>query len=410
MPSVGMETREVIVLANEVLKVSLLGPVSLSVPGSSIDDNRDRSRKVWLLLSYLIYNRRRPIPQEELINLLRCQEGANPVGALKTMMHRARNVLEGLFKGAGHELIIYKNGCYRWSETQAVQVDVDDFESYCKRAEETEDEDEAVELYLKAIQLYEDDFLKKLSSEIWVVPISVYYHRMFIDAAMNALPKLAEMERFGDMAEVALKAITLEPYQEEFYQYRMTGLTGIGKQKQAVALYEDLCSLLLNEFGTIPSEETRLVYRKALAVVDHHTLYLDTIRRQLEEPTSASGAMICEYDFFRILYQAKARAIVRSGDAVHIALLTVSEKSGSELSDRSTDKAMENLQELIRTNLRKGDIASRCSITQFILMLPEANYENSCMVCRRVITAFARKYPHSQAHIEFAVMPLEPNL
>ena len=233
---------------------------------------------------------------------------------------------------------------------------------------------------------------------------------MFIDAAMNVLPKLAEMERFGDMAEVALKAITLEPYQEEFYQYRMTGLTGIGKQKQAVALYEDLCSLLLNEFGTIPSEETRLVYRNALAVVDHHTLYLDTIRRQLEEPTSASGAMICEYDFFRILYQAKARAIVRSGDAVHIALLTVSEKSGSELSDRSTDKAMENLQELIRTNLRKGDIASRCSITQFILMLPEANYENSCMVCRRVITAFARKYPHSQAHIEFAVMPLEPNL
>ena len=92
--------------------------------------------------------------------------------------------------------------------------------------------------------------------------------------------------------------------------------------------------------------------------------------------------MICEYDFFRILYQAKARAIVRSGDAVHIALLSMIDKNGEQLSSRSMEKAMENLQELIRTNLRKGDIASRCSISQFILMLPEANYENSCTALR----------------------------
>lgn len=398
-------------VSNDVLKVHMLGPVSLSMQGRSVDDSHDRSRKVWLLLTYLIYNRRRPVPQEELINLLRCQEGANPIGALKTMMHRTRNVLEELYQGAGHELIVYKNGCYRWSETHAVQVDVDEFEALCQRAAALEDEDEEkIDFYVKALQLFEDDFLKKLSSEIWVVPISVYYHRMFIDAAMNVLPKLEEAGRFEEMADIAMKAIALEPYQEEFYQYRMTGLIGIGKQKQAVTVYEELCNLLLNEFGTIPAEETRLIYRKALSVIGHHTLYLDAIRRQLEEPTSASGAMICEYDFFRILYQAKARAIVRSGDAVHIALLTVIDKNGEELSQRSMDKAMENLQELIRTNLRKGDIASRCSISQFILMLPEANFENSCMVCRRVITAFARKYPHSMARIDFSVMPLEPKV
>ena len=397
-------------MSAEVVKVRMLGPVTIAVQDKSIDDSRDRSRKVWLLLTYLLYNRKRPVPQEELINLLRCQDGANPVGALKTMMHRTRNVLEALFQGAGHELIVYKNGCYQWSEQYPVQVDVDEFERGCRQAEAEEDEEKQLELYLKAVQLYEDDFLKKLSSEIWVVPIAVYYHRMYMDALMKLFPELEARGRFRELADLALTAITLEPYQEEFYQYRMKGLTGLGQQKQAVTVYEDLCNLMLNEFGTIPSEETRLVYRKALQVIDHHTLYLDAIRRQLEEPSSVAGAMICEYDFFRILYQAKARAIVRSGDAVHIALLSMIDKNGEQLSSRSMEKAMENLQELIRTNLRKGDIASRCSISQFILMLPEANYENSCMVCRRVITAFARKYPHSQARIDFSVMPLEPNV
>ena len=44
------------------------------------------------------------------------------------------------------------------------------------------------------------------------------------------------------------------------------------------------------------------------------------------------------------------------------------------------------------------------------VMLPHANYEDSCMVCRRIIGAFSRRYPHSPAKLRFSVQPLEPNL
>ena len=71
---------------------------------------------------------------------------------------------------------------------------------------------------------------------------------------------------------------------------------------------------------------------------------------------------------------------------------------------------MENLQEQIRNNLRRGDAASRCSASQYILMLPHANYENSCMVCERIIRAFTRQYPHSPAELHYSVQPLEPTL
>ena len=101
--------------------------------------------------------------------------------------------------------------------------------------------------------------------------------------------------------------------------------------------------------------------------------------------------------------------MVRSGNAVHIGLLTVTGEGGDELPRRSLDRAMANLRDQIQTNLRKGDIASQCSVSQFIMMLPRANYENSCMVCERVIKAFNRQYPHSPARIDYAVQALEPN-
>ena len=37
---------------------------------------------------------------------------------------------------------------------------------------------------------------------------------------------------------------------------------------------------------------------------------------QLQEENSAGGAMLCEYDFFKILYRMQARAVARMGIAV----------------------------------------------------------------------------------------------
>lgn len=134
------------------------------------------------------------------------------------------------------------------------------------------------------------------------------------------------------------------------------------------------------------------------------------VKEQLRESEGANGAFFCDYDFFKVIYHAEARAIARSGDAVHICLLSVTGQNGQELPKRSLDRCMENLREIIRSSLRRGDVAARCSVSQYILMLPQANYENSRMVCQRIIKAFCRQYPHSPARLYDSVQPLEPNM
>ena len=49
------------------LKVNMLGGLSIRSGDVEINDGDNRSRKVWLLLAYMIYCRKRPITQEELV-------------------------------------------------------------------------------------------------------------------------------------------------------------------------------------------------------------------------------------------------------------------------------------------------------------------------------------------------------
>ena len=79
-----------------------------------------------------------------------------------------------------------------------------------------------------------------------------------------------------------------------------------------------------------------------------------------------------------------------------------------ELARRSLDLAVENLKNQIVSNLRQGDVVTQCSASQLIAMLPQANYENSCMVAERLLKSFNRQYPHSPVSVSFSVQPLEP--
>ena len=77
--------------------------------------------------------------------------------------------------------------------------------------------------------------------------------------------------------------------------------------------------------------------------------------------------------------------------------------------DKVQQPARDQIVLLLRGNLRRGDVISRCSVSQFVIMLQQANYENSCMVAERLTGAFYRRYPHSSARLRCMVQPLIPN-
>ena len=69
---------------------------------------------------------------------------------------------------------------------------------------------------------------------------------------------------------------------------------------------------------------------------------------------------------------------------------------------------MGQLSQQIRLSLRRGDVFCQCSISQFAVLLGRANFENSQVICDRILRAFHRAYPYAPVRITYQVRPLSP--
>ena len=380
----------------EQLQIRMLGDFSLQTEHARIASGDNRSRKVWMLLAYLITRRGRTVSQSELIRLVWGSDSSsdNPENALKVTLHRARSLVDKLWSGAGHTLIQRRPEGYTWNTEIPTVLDTEQFENLC-RSENPEDR-------LEALELYRGEFLSNLSTGTWVIPLATHYHNLYVSTLESVLPELARAGQHSRIADICRRALPMEPYHEELHRHMMRSLLALEDRNSAIGIYEQLRDRLYHDFGITPAEETTALWREASRTVGERIMPIETVLEHLLERDAVSGALLCSFDCFQVICHAEARAMLRSGNATHVALFSVTGEGTKTLSKRSLDK----LSEQIRLNLRRGDVFARCSASQYVIMLPQANYENSCIVCRRLEAAFFRRYPHSPVRLHYMVRSL----
>lgn len=288
-------------MADHVLEVRMFGNFSVRKGDQEINDSDNRSRKVWLLLAYMIYCRSRSITQDELVGLLWSdgESSSNPLNALKTMFHRVRSSLNQLDSTAGHSLIIRRDGNYTWNPDVPFFFDVDEFERLCRAGAMAQSDDQRLEDYLQALDLYRGDFLQKLSSEAWVIPISAYFHNLYIHTLLETLTLLEERDQMDQAAALCRGAIAIEPYNELIYQHLMRDLLAQGQQREVISIYEDMSQLLFDNFGIMPADESRALYREAVRTVNDRAVSMGTLREQLREPDGLSRRPLLRLRFLQ---------------------------------------------------------------------------------------------------------------
>ena len=390
----------------EELKIQMLGGFSLKLDDRELQDTDTRSKKVWVLLAYLIIHREQTVTQRTLIDLLWGDEpeSTNPENALRITMHRTRTLLEQLSPELGRGLILRRKGGYQWNG--GGKVDSERFEALCRQ--NAEDPELRLRNLLEAISLYRGDFLPHQSGEVWVVPIASYLHNLFLSAAQEAVELLIQRGRNQEAAGVCRRCLALDPSHEGFCRELMQLLAAAGDRRGAAEAYDRLSKRLFDDFGISPSEQTRTVYRATVHSPENRVLSIDEVMGTVRESDAPSGALQCDYDYFRILCYALSRTMERSGNAAHVVLLDVISTAERELPRQSIDRVMGQLSQQIRLSLRRGDVFCQCSISQFAVLLGRANFENSQVICDRILRAFHRAYPYAPVRITYQVRPLSP--
>lgn len=393
---------------NDKLEIYTLGTFVVKQGDKILSEDSGRSQRLWSLFKYLLTQRGKSVPSEDLMETLWAEEEHERTdSAVKTLVYRLRRTLNGEPANSPEfQYIAFSQGGYTWNSQSDYWLDSEMFESYCEMARKASGDKEKEEFFRKALGLYKGDYLPEYAYNEWVVPVSNYYRRLYLESVYGLIGLLKQQRRYGEIISVCEKAFTIDYFDEDLHQHYLESLLEEGKTRHAQAHYESITAALYRELGAKPSPALRNLYRRIKNKDGGVELDLNLIQESLTDRHQADGAFLCDPDTFRFLYKLEGRRVIRSGQAVFLVLLTLTMSDYSLPSNNELKNAMGILQEALLSSLRKGDVICRWNEAQFICILPGLNFEQSRLVLERIEKNYKGKDPEGKVVLRTKVQPL----
>lgn len=393
----------------KILYVTFFGRFTLSrtrwgTPGAVTAQGRF-SRRLWAFLQYLCAFHQKGASQEELIDAIwGNSEVVDPVGALKTILHRARTLLEEMGFPDGKKVLLYRRGRYSWSSEVELRLDTEELDRLC--AQFAVEPEKSLPEVLEFLPRYEGDFLPNTEEYSWALSLRTFYHTRYLQLSWGAAKLLQGQGRFDKAIAICRTATTLDPYDERCQLLLIRLLHDSGATQAALRHYSTVSELYMDHLGVSPSPEMLSLHQDISKAGSAETLELDAVREQLLERGGVKGPFFCEYAVFQDIYRLTARAMPRSGDMAQLALLTIKENIGGPLEARQRAAAMKALKDSGLRMLRPGDVAARVGPNQILLLLPSTSRERAETALRRILSEFGQTLIGKSAGIQVSLLPV----
>ena len=89
-----------------------------------------------------------------------------------------------------------------------------------------------------------------------------------------------------------------------------------------------------------------------------------------------------------------------------LAVVMVSKIDGEQMESLKQENVMRGLMEILRMNLRKGDVITHFSPTMVAMLLPTVDYSTGDSVMERLKQKFYQAYPNSSVLFSYRIAPL----
>jgi YVTN family beta-propeller protein len=249
------------------LKVFVTGRVAVETDAAVIDEAHLGGRQGRLVFAYLVAERSRAVPRDELAEALWGE--TPPVTRDKALTVIASKLRTALVDAGldGRGLLTAAFGCYRLDLPEGTWVDLFAAASGAKDAEDAlaaGDLERARAAAGSAESLARRPFLPG-EEGTWVDE----QRRELADLRERALDVLThaclQSGATREAAKWAEELVALSPFREAGYRRLMEAHAAAGNRAEALQVYEQCRRLLADELGAYPSPETESIYRALLA-------------------------------------------------------------------------------------------------------------------------------------------------
>jgi DNA-binding SARP family transcriptional activator len=329
---------------------------------------------------------------------------------MRALIYRLRKAL-GKNPADSQEYITFSQGCYHWNKKVDYWLDADQFESKAQLASSLKQTDlqQAENLLLQAIDLYQGEYLTESYYCQWSIPVRNYYNTLYLRLVLDLVELLEVRGDSAKIISVCEQALLHHPYEENIHRHYLKTLMKEGRVKQAQNHYAYASRKIYQELGIKPSVDLEKIVQTANNQ-DNKGLDLSSIQNNLKEKIDDEGAFVCDAAVFKEIYKLERRRGERLGLSVFMALVTITDIDHND--DSPAIKAgLDFLESFLLKSLRKGDVIALWSSNQYVLMLPGLAYEQGEKVMERIKKSYNAANPLLTMTTEIQpVLPLEAYL
>jgi LuxR family maltose regulon positive regulatory protein len=212
-------------------------------------------RKSRLLLLYLLAHYPRPVPRDELLDVLwpdlPPDSGAQ---ALNTTFSDLRRILEPyLGKGLPSRYLLRDEETLAFNPAADAWYDVQTFEQAVQAGGEAA---------RQALELYRGDFVPEEPYVDWVLRERERLRALYLNTVVARLQERVRAGAWREGVDLARHILELEPWLEEVARELMHCLAMLGRRSEALHAYQACARVLQEELDAVPSPETRALYEQ----------------------------------------------------------------------------------------------------------------------------------------------------
>lgn len=383
------------------LYIQTLGTVRLTFGGKTVSLHTSVTGKAFQLFLILTYTGTRGATRTALQDALYDRKTTDAANALRINASRLRKLLMQS-ELPEHTYVVVDKDIYYLTEPENIgdfQMDAVLLEQLWEQSQKETEVSVQRELLEKACKLYEGEFLPALSGEVWVENLRGRFQEIYFQCVQALCRILKQQEDYESLVQVTADAMRLYPT-EEWAKLKMDGFVGMQKYKEAVEAYTDAVKDIFSEQGMAVSARMLERFKSLRQYMENQPRNLENIKEWLCEEKRTPGAYCCSYPGFIDCYRMEARAAERKKRHGILMICTIRDRQGAVITEEEKlQEYMDKLDQCVRLTLRRGDIYTRYSREQILVLVNDLKPEKAVLVENRIISAF-RKECQGKAEVQ----------